>query len=317
MADGQKKEDAIIIKRIKKGGHGGAHGGAWKVAFADFMTAMMAFFLVMWLLNMNVESRQQIAQFFREPGVFSWKTGKALPVNMSTSVPASYSVKTDANAIDNFSEKGGPNDYTQAQAPQMDSEQIQEFKKAVKDSTQAARNLAEARQNLEAMIVEMSQNDPAVKELMKSVEIKQQPDGIRIELIEDDDSRFFETGNSGLTARGRKIIGLMARELGKLPNVIRLEGHTDSRQYGNGRAGYSNWELSSERALAARGVLAGSGTWKGQISAVTGYADSKLYNATNPFDQKNRRVSIFVENMKISDYLPSKAPVATPESKQE
>jgi chemotaxis protein MotB len=303
MADGQKKEDAVIIKKIKKGGHGGAHGGAWKVAFADFMTAMMAFFLVMWLLNMNVSARVQIAQFFREPGVFSWKTGKALPVNLSTSAPTSYSVKADANAVDNFTEKGGQNDNAASQAAPMDSVERESLKKAISDSAQAARNLSEAKKNLESMIIEMSKTDGEIGELLKSVEFKQQPDGVRIELIEDDDARFFESGSSGLTSKGRRIISLMARELGKLPNAIRLEGHTDSRQYGNGKTGFTNWELSSQRALAARSVLAGSGTWAGQIGGVTGYADTKLYNQSNPFDQKNRRVSIFVENLRISDYM--------------
>ncbi len=269
-------EQPIIIKKKKKHGHGGHHGGAWKVAYADFVTAMMAFFLVMWILGLSDATKKGIAQFFKEPGVFSFTTGKGVPIDMKfTPLPPR-------------GEGNNPGAKSDIEVSVSDSAKIKiEF---AKDST----NMEELRSKIDEILKEQVEEKPGIKKLLSSLKIELTEEGLRIEMLESDSTEFFQVGSSRPTKDAVDLIQKLAFELGTMPNFIEVEGHTDSRPYGKGR-NYSNWELSNERANAVRRILEQSDKlWEGQIVSVTGYADRKLRVPSNPFDTSNRRVSILV-----------------------
>jgi chemotaxis protein MotB len=247
MAPGQ----VIIIKKKRHHKHG-HHGGAWKVAYADFVTAMMAFFLVMWIVAQSAATRAAVAAYFRDPGVFD--TTKQVGL-----------LKGDASGIAN-----------------VDTAVDVKTARAVLE--QAA---ADIKQALEKM--------PEFDKLRDQVEIHLTPEGLRIELLESEKDGFFMVGSSVLKPSGTLLLGVIARELGKLPNHVAVEGHTDSRPY-QSRDLFSNWELSSERANAARREMQAHGLMPGQVDAVRGYADTRLRTPESPLDPRNRRISILVQH---------------------
>jgi chemotaxis protein MotB len=262
-----KAQPTIIVKRAR-GGHKGHHGGAWKVAFADFMTALMAFFLVMWLVNTSPSVRSAVAQYFREPGAFE-------NVNKSNGLlPGASSGLTDSEAA--ASQQIGAARGMLAMTARGGLEH------AAKKLDQTARELKE---KIDA--------NPALAGLKGSTEIKMTGEGLRMELLETADSSFFEVGSSALTAEAIALLELTAKELGGLQQVVAIEGHTDSRAYGS--SGYGNWELSTERANAARRVMERSGLQPRQITGVRGFADTRLRYPEAPLDARNRRISIVVQ----------------------
>ena len=271
-------EQPIIIKKKKKHGHGGHHGGAWKVAYADFVTAMMAFFLVMWILGLSASKRKGMAQFFKEPGPFSFLTGKAIPVDLSlTPTPPRGEGKND----------GGKSDL---QVTLSDSAQIKLRIEIAQDSAR----MEEAREKINEIVKKQMESRPGIKKLLQSLKIEITEEGLRIEMLDSDSTEFFQVGSARPTSEASALVGELAAELGTMPNFIEIEGHTDSRPYGSGRS-YSNWELSNDRANAVRRILDESGKlWEGQVISVTGYADRKLRIPGNPFDTGNRRVSVLV-----------------------
>jgi chemotaxis protein MotB len=251
-----KTDDVIIIKR-KKGGHGGHHGGAWKVAFADFMTAMMAFFLVMWIVGQSKATKAAIAAYFRDPGVFTTTHGGDGILDGG---------KGTAAALPK-SESGG--------ASAADREALE-------------RTVGHIRERLNSM--------PELKTLRNQIEYTITDEGLRIDLIEAANSSFFDSGSAGLRSESSRILAIIAKELGTLSNSIVLEGHTDSHQYSSPN-GYSNWELSADRANAARRVMQREGLTPTQIVAVRGHADRQLRVPADPFDPRNRRVSVVVKSL--------------------
>jgi chemotaxis protein MotB len=259
-------QQPIIIRR-KKVAHAGAHGGAWKVAYADFVTAMMAFFLVMWIMGLSQEKKSAIASYFREPGVFESTHGNTV---------------FDAVKSGVIEKNGG--------------------KKDGEGSAQRIKELSEDSLRLRAeqeKIEEMLRQQPSFDELSKSVKMEMTNDGLRIELLETAESVFFETGQSTLRPAAIALLRSLAAELGKLPNDISIEGHTDARPYGGKE--YTNWELSADRANSARRVLEESGLREHQMSEVRGLADHILRNPQDPFDVANRRVSIIVHRTSSSE----------------
>lgn len=257
----EKAEQPIIIRK-KKGGHGGHHSGAWKVAFADFMTAMMAFFLVMWLVGQKDEVRQAVAGYFRDPGKYNTE-GKAGVLKGSESM-------IEANGPSNgiLDQKnptgGGPSDQE---------------KNAL---TLVAKSILE----------ELSRQD-AFERLKKNITLQLTSEGLRIVLNESENSAaFFEPGSSKLLQQSAVILITIAKELGTLQNRLVIEGHTDAA-YG-GEKGYTNWELSADRANAARRLMEVSGLWDGQIREVRGFADEFPMIQNAPYDHRNRRVTIVV-----------------------
>ncbi len=287
-----KREEPIIIKKKKGHGGHGHHGGAWKVAYADFVTAMMAFFIVMWILGQNDEVKKQVEAFFKDPGAFNFFTGKrASPIDLNL-VPEEG--KGDEKKQDFFF----------VIPPEKDSNQkitSETIKKALNDSIVAAERVKKMASEFEAFIQNKVQQAPELKDILSSIKIEMTKDGLRIELLETQESVFFEVGSSKVTGKAREILAALAREIGKLPNYISIEGHTDSRQYSG--QNYSNWELSADRANASRKILETNGLWEGQVLMVTGFADRKLRNPDNPFDVSNRRISILIKPISSSNFI--------------
>ncbi len=299
----QKQEEPVVIKKIKKTAGHGHHGGAWKVAYADFVTAMMSFFLVMWIMGLSKSAKRDIAAYFREPGPFSFLTGKALPVGIDHAKPARYIFnKNDPEFIDNFHD---PTEQTTNQLPKkllsLDSVQREKYFIALQDSAKAAEALKAKEKEFRQLLQKVAQQSPNLQKLLKHIELSITQEGLRIELIEKENNAFFEVGKATLTPEAKRILRMLAQELGKLPNHIRIEGHTDSRPFPG--KNYTNWELSTDRANAARRFLEENGLWPGQVSSVIGYADRKLKNPNNPFDSSNRRISILVEYLPTSSFL--------------
>lgn len=303
----QNKEEPIIIKKKKGHGGHGAHGGAWKVAYADFVTAMMAFFIVMWIMGQSPKVKESVTAYFKEPGAFSAITGKR-------AVPIDLNLKPSG-------EGDGAKESTPTGMAVWVSNELQDsivkklYAKANQDSTQAAKRVEELHKEVKKFISDQVSKSPEIKELMTSIKIELTKEGLRIELIESSESVFFEVGSANLKAKAREVLMQLANQIGRLPNFVEIEGHTDSRQY-SGKGAYSNWDLSADRANAARRVLEINGLWDGQITKVTGYADRKLRNPDNPFDVSNRRISILVKQMQTKDFLPQEKSSQAAESKK-
>ncbi len=265
----------IIVKKIKKG-HGGHHGGAWKVAYADFVTAMMAFFLVMWLAAQDSQIRTAVAGYFQEPGL--------LPHQQSNGIVASGNGGIDSAGMPTL-------------AKRKDEDRLEQS---------ALRNAAEQiKQHMEKVA--------GAGALKDQVDFKVTTEGLRIELVEGKAS-FFDSGSAVLQAATVKILEVVVREIKVLANDVVVEGHTDSRKYTHGEL-YGNWELSSDRANAARRIMEQQGLPPAQVKAVRGYADTELRYPDKPLDPRNRRVSIVVRSStagQVENSLRDVSSVATP-----
>lgn len=229
----------IIIK--KKVSHGGHHGGAWKVAYADFVTAMMALFIVLWLLNSSKEIQKAVGGYFKDP------TGTAKMVGSDM--------------------KGSGENFV-----------------VNKD------NMKELMEQLQKTVKEI----PDFEKLRNHIDMTVTNEGLRIELTESATGTFFDSGSTTISKDGDEIVTVLAQELGKLPNRIAIEGHTDSKPYPLG-ATYTNWELSSDRANAARRLMRANGIRDDQITQVRGFADQRLRKPDAPQDPSNRRISFIVQ----------------------
>jgi chemotaxis protein MotB len=240
MADMSDKPRPIIIIK-KKGDHGGHHGGAWKVAYADFVTAMMALFIVLWLLNSSKQIQVAVGGYFKDPTGTSRKVGS----NMQ-------------GAGENFV-------LTRDNMPKL-KEQLQ----------QAMRQMSDFEQ------------------LKSHIEMTVTAEGLRIELSEAANGTFFDSGSAKLKPDGAELLVKLAQEVGSLPNKLSIEGHTDSQPYAPS-ATYGNWELSADRANAARRVMQANGVRADQVMQVRGFADQRLRKPEAPLDPSNRRISLIVQ----------------------
>ncbi len=234
----------IVIK--KKGGHAGHHGGAWKVAYADFVTAMMALFIVLWLLNSSQKIQKAVGGYFRDPSGTAERVGSDM-----SGVGENFVVTKD--------------------------------------------NMDQIKDQLEKTIREV----PDFEKLKNNIDMTVTNEGLRIELTETASGVFFDSGSSKMSADGLELLGALAGELGKLPNTIAMEGHTDSKLYSAGST-YTNWELSTDRANAARRLMIQHGIRPDQVTQVRGFADQRLRKKDAPLDPSNRRISLIVQ------YLPKK-----------
>jgi chemotaxis protein MotB len=279
--DGEK----YIIKRVKKrGGHeGGHHGGAWKVAYADFVTAMMALFIVLWIVANNVTIRASVADYFRDPGAMH-KSSTGVMSGAVTMRPFSDSPPLQASSNPNRALQSGE---TAAGTPSAD-----EIEKLRAEGEKLLKTIA---------------GIPDFAKFKDQIQITITKDGLRIELIEQSEGLFFDIGSARLKPEAVQLLKLIASRLGTFPNDVTIEGHTDSRPYA--RAGYNNWDLSTDRANSARRVLEEGGMRGQQIAGVNGYADRRLKNAAKPLDFSNRRVTILVA-FSSSAAAPEARPVA-------
>jgi chemotaxis protein MotB len=256
MSDNEKQRPIIVVK--KKGKHGGHHGGAWKVAYADFVTAMMAFFLVMWLVNQSDAVKKAVEGYFNDPVGFMKNAGKGVM-------------------------QGGT-------APIKDlKDQKQDIAKKIEEEQ---KRLSEAGKKIKKTIRESSE----IAKLKDFVEVEMTPEGLRIQLIDasdnSDSSIFFDLGSAKLKPKTALLLSAIAGELGKLPNHIMIEGHTDARPMAS--SSYTNWELSADRANSARRQMEISGLQSNQVVEIRGDADVNLRIPTAPEDPRNRRVAIIV-----------------------
>lgn len=256
----------IRIVKKKNAGHG-HHGGAWKVAYADFVTAMMAFFMVMWLIGMDAQTRAAIAAYFRDP------------VGFMEAVRKNEAIFSINDALP----PGGKNTQNMPRAAKDSKTVIK------KDRKTEQKELEEFKQYMERALSSI----PELSRLKEYVKIEFVKEGLRIELLEGKEPVFFQTGSATITPAARRLLELIAKKIGQLDNRVVVEGHTDAQPYRYG-AGYSNWELSADRANAARRVLEAGGLWKGQVAEVRGYADTRLRDPMNPFHFSNRRVSLLI-----------------------
>ncbi len=255
------ESDKIVIRKVKKrGGHEGHHGGAWKVAYADFVTAMMALFIVLWIIAHNATIRESVALYFRDPGAVH-KTASG--------------VMNGVNGIRPFTD-------SKIEVPPLRSESADEEKK------REAEALREEGERLKAAIAAL----PDLARFKDQIQITLTKEGLRIELIEQSEGLFFDIGSARLKPDAVSLLRLIASRIGQVPNEVVIEGHTDSRPYAG--TGYNNWDLSTDRANAARRVLEDGGVRDRQITSVNGYADRRLKNPARPFDYSNRRVTILV-----------------------
>ena len=246
-------ESAPVIKKIKKS-KGGHHGGAWKVAYADFVTAMMALFIVLWVLGQKPEVVEAVAGYFKDPVGFSTKS-KILIEGKANPIPDIK--KNDEGSL--------------REAEKMELEKLGE----------------KLNQEL--------RSDTKLLGLADQVKIEIVKEGLKIELTDSEKDVFFEIGTSDLKSNAKSLLQKIGSEISKIPNKIIVEGHTDSRQYNNIGTGYTNFELSSERALSAKRALVGGGLQEKKIDEVRGYADTRLRNEKDPFSFLNRRISITVK----------------------
>lgn len=297
--DENSGEQPIIIKKIVKGG-GGHHGGAWKVAYADFVTAMMAFFIVMWIISSSEETKKMVSNYFDNPGAFSFVTGKmTVPIDLGLK---NVQGKNDGERKGDGSGKAYVDDPNDQNRDNYQAIKEALKLKAIEDSVESAQKLEDASREIKDFISNLEVQSEELKKIVESIEVTMTSEGLRIELIETDDGFFFQVGSSVLNSEIKFILKQIAFEIGKLPNFVTVEGHTDARGFGKGKGGYSNWELSADRANSARSYLSLNGLWDGQVKKVIGFADEFLKFPENPFDNRNRRISILIQYLKAADF---------------
>lgn len=252
------EQQPIIIKKIVKKGHA-HHGGAWKLAYADFVTAMMAFFLLMWLLGAtNEKTRKGIAEYFQDPYKASMMDKGVLPT------------------------------LDEIKPTEMDPQE---------EKIQAMRDLKQL-EDLKERIQEMINENKELSEFKEQIKLEITQEGLRIQIIDNKNMPMFKLASSETEPEIRVILRALAPDINKLPNRITINGHTDGRPFPPNRKGYSNWELSSDRANAARHELNAGGLEEGKVLRITGLSDSVAYNPDDFMDPMNRRISIIVMNKK-------------------
>jgi chemotaxis protein MotB len=287
MAGDSKKVQPIIIKRIKKGGHA-AHGGAWMIAYADFVTAMMAFFLLMWLLGSTTEGdKKGIADYFNSPLKVAMFGG-------SGSGDSSSVIKGGGTDLSNTS---GQVKRGQVDAPKR-TFNLQALKAMREQQAQAeAARLKVLKQKVEEVIA----NDSRLAQYKSQIKLDLTAEGLRIQIVDNQNRPMFDSGNSDVKGYIQDILRAIGGVLREVPNKLTIEGHTDSKPFSSGDRGYSNWELSADRANASRRELIAGGLPGDKVLRVQGLAASMLYEKDNPESPLNRRISIIVMNREAED----------------
>ena len=296
MAEAEQRP--IIVKR-KKVIAGGSHGGAWKIAYADFVTAMMAFFLLMWLLgSVDGSTRGGIAEYFKTP--------------LRVALSGNSSVGESAIML-----KGGGRELS------MNSGQINN-----RDDTKASENMnlknAQTlleREEIHKMMSVKKHMDELIESSNKLAPYKKQlfidvtTEGLRVQIVDEKNRPMFALSSAELEPRAREILKELAPALNEMPNKISLSGHTDAKPFANGGHNYSNWELSADRALEARRVLIEGGLDETRIMRVIGLSSSVLLDVTDPMNAINRRISIILLSKKAEEAAITEGSKATVEIK--
>jgi chemotaxis protein MotB len=287
MAGDAKKLQPIIIKRVKKGGHS-AHGGAWKIAYADFVTAMMAFFLLMWLLGSTTEGdKKGISDYFQSPLKVAMQGGAGAGASASLINGGGNDLSQSAGQT-----RKGDGDSKSAKRMSGDQKKVEAAKRDAKTMSEVSEKIAKA----------ISSN-PKMAEFASQIKLEITPDGLLIQIIDDQKRPMFDSGSAGVKPYMRDILREIGVALLDVDNKISLDGHTDRSSYGNAARGYSNWELSADRANATRRELAAAGMPEDKLARVVGMASSLLLVPDEPLSPTNRRISILVMTKEAEERL--------------
>jgi chemotaxis protein MotB len=297
----------VIIKKIKKGGHGGHHGGAWKVAYADFVTAMMAFFLLLWLLNVTTDVQKRgIADYF-EPTITSKSNSGAggvlggltvgspgsetVPLSQPNFTPAQTALRQPADGDDGDDGGSAGTDPDQSDSAGATKPNDQKKLTDTEFQKQAAEREEKRFDDAKKALEDAVNGSPELQALAKNLMIDETPEGLRIQLVDQDKTPMFPLGSADMLDSAKKLMAMVAKVMLKLPNKVSITGHTDSTQYALG-AKYTNWELSADRANATRREFQNDGVPDDRLSRVVGMADQDPVDKSDPSDPQNRRISI-------------------------
>jgi chemotaxis protein MotB len=264
----------IVVKKAHGGGH---HGGAWKVAYADFVTTMMALFIVLWIVGQNDVVKEAIATYFKDPGAFKEGRAPVTTIGGSGLLPGG---------------REDPQLFQQAEAARLEEQRLQEAAERIRQLTTEGAPFAELRDQIALAVT---------------------AEGLRIELMERDGRPFFKVGSAVFVHPLRPLLENLREILTTLPNAITIEGHTDGRPYGEGRL-YTNWELSTDRAQAARRVMEEDAQPYGRIDRVVGHADRLLLVPDDPWHASNRRITLLVRRQNVTPERGAGAPQREPAS---
>jgi chemotaxis protein MotB len=284
MADDSQRP--LVIKRIKKVSGGGHSGGAWKIAYADFVTAMMAFFLLMWLLGSTTKAKMEgISQYFKTP----------LKVAL-----AGGSGSGDSSSI----VKGGGTDLTRS-VGQVKNGEVEGKKSLNMDASRAHKEQEETQRlkDVKDKLDKAVASNPKMQQFKKQLKIDITSEGLRIQIIDDKNRPMFDSGGAVMKSYTRDILREIGKTLNEVPNRISLSGHTDAVAYAGGDAGYSNWELSADRANASRRELVMGGLEDGKVLRVVGLGSAIPFDKDDPNSPVNRRISIIVMNKKAEEAI--------------
>ena len=283
MAEDKNKRP-IVIKRVKKvvGGH---HGGAWKIAYADFVTAMMAFFLLMWLLGSTTKGDLSgIANYFKMPLRVALMGGSG---------------SGDSSSII----KGGGKDLTRSSGQIKEGELPVEKKVInIKDAAEEVRRVElEKLKGLKASIEAAINGSDKLRKYKNQILLDMTSEGLRIQIVDDQNRPMFQSGSAELEPYTQEILRAIGQALNDVPNKVSISGHTDATPYAGDDKGYSNWELSADRANATRRELLAGGMNDDKIVRVVGLASAVPFNRADPYDPSNRRISLIVMNKKAEE----------------
>ncbi len=286
MPQGPDGKTIIIVKKVS--GHGGHHGGAWKVAYADFVTAMMALFMVLWLVNSaSVTTREKIASYFRRPGVFEMGSGNPIEQGGAGILPDAFSPPQEGNA---------EQDVPTRRTHKLDTEGGLKVEGFSGGQSEGDKGETQEKINFERVAKEIDEavkKEAALAGLLGKIDVKVDQRGLHLEIMDTPTASMFSRGSSAILGEAEIELKKISKMLLELPNPIDIEGHTDATPF-KGQRGrvYDNWDLSTDRANAARRVLVSVGMQESQIARVIGYSSQRLKVKENPMADSNRRISI-------------------------
>ncbi|MCI5060060.1 MAG: flagellar motor protein MotB [Alphaproteobacteria bacterium] len=288
MADKQDELRPIIVKKVKKGGHG-HHGGAWKVAYADFVTAMMAFFLLLWLLSVTTEVQKDgIADYFTSNPAITRSESGASGLLAGTTVAKDGAMTSKVQELVHKPETQDPALRPGSTPPRKETN-ISDERFEAERRKREAENFKKA----EAALKKAIKSTPELKEMSSALKVDMTPEGLRIQIVDQEGKPLFASGSAVPLTHTKNLLRKVAGIIQKLPNEISVRGHTDSVPYGSG-ATYTNWELSADRANSSRRELLNGGLPAARFNNVVGKADTDHLFPDSPMDGKNRRISIIL-----------------------
>ncbi len=285
MADGENQP--VIIKKKVQGGGGGHHGGAWKIAYADFVTAMMAFFLVLWLLNSVTEKKLNgIADYFSPPNVSKSTSGAGGVLGGRALDDEGNRLGKGGKKIENPSPPAKP-------GSNVTEKKVQGGVSADKDTEKTAAKKEQKKFNKAKKVLKQAlQSSPELQKLSKNMLVQNTKEGLRIQLVDHKGTAMFPSGSARMKGHTKKLMRMVSAVAKRMPNEIAISGHTDAVPFAGARKGYGNWELSTDRALAARRALIQNGVPQDRVKRVVGKASTDPLKPDNPKAPENRRISI-------------------------